>query len=207
MAVILSYALTNLSDVKESLSIASSNTSRDNLITRKINQATRAIESYCGRRFQATTYTDVEYAATQVDQLILRQRPVITFTSLSIRDAGLNISSWETLNSELYFVNEAAGVIDLLFNARGRWNRYKVSYSAGYQTIPEDLAEACASLAAYYVNTAAASHVALAGVKEGQRELQYSRQLNTLTFAQIIAQLGVDEILNYYANNPVMTDR
>lgn len=207
MASILSYALTDLASVKESLGIASSNTSKDNLIIRKINQATRALENYCGRRFQATTFSQVEYAATQVDELILRQRPVISFSSLEIRDAGFNINSWETVDPELYFVHNAAGVLDLLFNARGRWNRYRVTYTAGYKSIPEDLAEACASLAAFYVNTATGSHVAVATYKEGQRELQYSRQLNTLTFKQVLSQLGIDSIIDSYANNPLMTDR
>lgn len=207
MASILSYALTSVSDVKESLGLASSDHSKDNLITRKINQATRAIENYCGRRFQATAYTDVEYAATQTDELILRQRPVISFTSMEIRDSGLNYDNWETIDSHLYFVHEAAGVVDLMFTAVGRWNRYRVTYTAGYQTIPEDLAEACAALATFYVNTASGVHVALATIKEGQRELQYSRQLNTLNFKQILSQLGIDGIIDSYSNNPVMTDR
>ncbi len=207
MANLLSYALTDVQSVKESLNIPSSDTSRDNLIIRKINQATRAIESYCGRRFQLTTYTQVEYAATQVDQIVLRQRPVTQFTTLEIRDSGLNINNWETVDPKLYFLHETAGVLDLMFNALGRWNRYRVTYTAGYGTIPEDLAEACASLAAFYVNTASGFHVALATQKEGQRELQYSRQLSTLTFKQILSQLGVDSIIDSYANNPIMTDR
>lgn len=207
MASLLSYSLTDLASVKESLNLASSDHSKDNLIIRKINQATRAIESYCGRRFQSTLYTQVEYAATQTDELILRQRPVTAFTSLEIRDSGLDVNNWETIDTQLYYVHNAAGVIDLMFNAFGRWNRYRVTYTAGYGTIPEDLAEACASLAAFYVNTAAGVHVALATIKEGQREQQYSRQLNTLNFHQIISQLGVDEIIDSYANNPVMTDR
>jgi len=207
MANLLTYALCQVSDVKESLGIASSDSTKNNLITRKVNQATRAIESYCGRRFLSTVYTQEEYAATQVDELVLRQRPVISFTSLEIRDAGLNVNNWETIDTQLYFIDTNAGVLNLLFNASGRWNRYRATYTAGYATIPEDLAEACASLATFYVNTATGVHVALATIKEGQRELQYSRQLNTLNFHQIISQLGVDEIIDGYANFPVLTDR
>jgi hypothetical protein len=48
---LLSYALCSLFDVKESMGIASSDQSWDNLIIRKINQATRQIEAYCDRRF------------------------------------------------------------------------------------------------------------------------------------------------------------
>lgn len=207
MASLLTYALTSLSDVKESLGIPSSNTTKDNLIIRKINQATRAIENYCGRRFQATTYTDVEYAATNTDQLVLRQRPVITFTALGVRDSGLNQSDWDDVEAQTYFVHKAAGVIDLLFRTYGHWNRYKVSYTAGYQTIPEDLAEACATLAAYYVNNASGTQVGSAMKKEGQRELRYANNNNLLSFDNILAQLGIDGIVQSYSNNPIMTNR
>lgn len=205
MATLLSYALTNTSDVKESLGIASSDTTKDNLIIRQINKATRAIEAYCGRRFLSTTYTHVEYAATNIDELILRQRPVTTFTSLEIRDSGLNINNWETVDSELYFVHNAAGVLDLNFNALGRWNRYRVSYTAGYGTIPDDLAEACASLAAYYYQNADAADIGVQLKKEGQRELRYAS--TSLTFRAIVENLGINDIIDSYANNPVMTDR
>lgn len=213
MASLLSYALTNLSDVKESLGLSSSDASKDNLIVRSINKATLAIENYCGRRFLETNYVQ-EYAATQIDQIILRQRPITSTVPLTLeyRNSSLNYSNFEFVDSKLYFcdVNSTegnAGVIDLMFVATGRWNRYRITYSAGYATIPADLAEACASLATFYVNTASGVHVALAGIKEGQRELSYSRQLNTLTFRQIISQLGIDSIIDSYANNPVLADK
>lgn len=203
MAAILAYALTNLADVKESLGIASSDTTKDNLIIRKINQATRAIENYCGRRFAATTYTDIEYDATNTDVLVLRQRPVISLTSLSIRDTGLNMADFEDIDAELYFVDEDAGLIKLMFTARGRWDRYKVSYVAGYTTIPEDLAEACASLAAYYVTNASGAQVGVNEKQEGQRRVRYGTNNQTLSFDNILAQLGIDATIQSYANYPL----
>lgn len=212
MAVLLSYALTNLSDVKESLGIASSDTSKDNLIIRNINKATRAIENYCGRRFKETTYTDELYSATGIDQLILKQRPLTATTPLvfKIRDTGLNIADFETIDSSLYFCDVGshqgdAGVIDLMFFARGRWDRYALTYSAGYPTIPEDLAEACASLAAYYTQRADGSHIGVQDKQEGQRRLRYSNV--SLSFRRVMEELGVDEIIDSYSNNPIMTDR
>lgn len=205
MAALLSYALTNLSDVKESLGIPSSDTTRDNLCIRKINQATRAIEAYCSRRFLSTVYTQEEYAATQIDELVLRQRPVISLTSLEIRDAGLNIDNWETIDPQLYFTDDNAGVLNLMFNAKGHWNRYRVTYTAGYATIPEDLAEACVSLACYYVNNADGSDVGKFKIEEGQRKVTYAK--SNITFKTIIENLGIDETIDNYANNPLMTDR
>jgi len=205
MASLLSYALTNVSDVKESLGIVSSDQSYDNLITRKINQVTRQIEAYCSRRFKSTTYTQEEYNATNTDQIILYQRPVIGAITLEVRDTSLNSADYETIESTLYFVDENAGLINTLFNARGRWSRFLITYTAGYAIIPEDLAEAAATLAAYYTINPDGGDVGIAEKREGQRLIRYSNA--NLSFKTIMENLGVDEIINSYSNNPVMTDR
>lgn len=207
MATLLSYALTNVSDVKESLGIASSDHSKDNLIIRKINQATRAIEAYCGRRFLQTTYTDELYTAPNTNQLVLRNRPIVGSVSLGVRDTSLNDDDFEAVETSLYFSDANSGVIDLNFRAIGSWGRYRVTYTAGYATIPEDLAEACATLAAYYVTNASGTQVGLNMKQEGQRSTRYGNNNHLLSFDNILAQLGIDQIINSYANNPVMTDR
>lgn len=209
MAVLVSYALTTVEDVKESLGIDSSDHSKDNLIIRKINAATDAIETYVGRRLASTVYTNEEYDATNIDQLILKNRPITTFTSFESRDTTLNENDWSTIDSELYFVDMKAAVIDLLFNARGRWNRYRVSYTAGYITIPYDLAEACATLAAFMVENPV-SGAAIKVKEEGQRRIEY---YNTQTSTgsgnsnSTFSQLGITGILNSYANLPVLADK
>lgn len=210
MASILSYALCSLADVKESLGISSSDTSWDNLCIRKINQATRQIEKYCNRRFAETTYTDEEYNATGLDQLVLKNYPVTDTVTFSIkeRDTGLNENSFDTIDTELYFVDNDSGVINSTFRFNGHWKRYRVTYSAGYATIPDDLAEACAGLAAYYTLNADTSDVGVQEKQEGQRRIKYSNNVNQpKTFMTICQQLGIDETLNEYAANPVTPDR
>jgi hypothetical protein len=165
------------------------------------------MEAYCGRRFLSTAYTNEYYSATQIDELVLRQSPVTSFTSLDIRDSGLNYDNWETIDSKLYFVDNNSGVVKLMFQALGRWDRYRITYTAGYATIPEDLAEACASLAAYYVKFADGSHIGLSEKREGQRQMMYGRQNIQLNFKNIMAQLGLDEVINSYANFPILNDR
>ncbi len=205
MASLLSYALTNLNDVKESLGIASSDTTWDNLIIRKINQATIAIEKYTGRRFALTTYTDEEYNGSHIDQLVLRQRPIVGTPTLKARDTSLNEADFDTLESNLLFTNAEAGILDLNFGATGRWSRYAVTYSAGYATIPEDLAEACASLAAFYVINADSFSVGVSEKREGQRSIKYSTSggQSGLSFDGIMQQLGIDGILESYSNYPL----
>lgn len=208
MAVLLSYALTDLPSVKESLGIASSDTSWDNLITRKINQATLAIERYTGRHFALTTYTAEEYNTTNTNQIILKQRPVTSLSTLGNRDTSLNEGNFDTVDTNLYFLDTNSGVLDLNFTTFGSWNRWSVTYTAGYATIPEDLAEACASLAAYYVNTADGSNIGVSQKQEGQRSVRYgTNSLKDLSFEAIIRNLGIDEILATYSNYPLLADK
>ncbi len=208
MAVLLSYALTTLADVKESLGVASSDSSYDNLIIRKINQVTRQIEAYCDRHFLETTYTNEIYNSNQTDQLVLKQRPVTATTpfALGVRDTGLNEDDWETIDSNLYYVDTTSGVVSLLFRTAGRWGRWRFTYSAGYATIPEDLAEAASALASYYVLNPSGDQVGLREKQEGSRRLMYDNT-QKLTFQALMEQLGVDDVIEGYANYPVMTDR
>jgi hypothetical protein len=203
MATLLSYALTDVASVKESLGIASSVTTYDNLITRKINQATLAIENYCGRRFASTVYTDEDYNGTQIDQIVLKNRPVIGTPVLEVRDTTLNEDDFTTVEATLLFTNANAGILDLDFRAIGRWRRYRVTYTAGYTTIPEDLAEACVSLACFYYNEADSSSVGVSSKQEGQRKITYSNGSSPQTFKTIMQQLGIDGIIDSYANYPI----
>lgn len=196
MASLLSYALTTVADVKELLDIDSGDHSKDNLIIRKINQATIMIERYTGRRFKETTYTDEEYDSTGTDQLVLKQRPISAIT-LSSRDTSLNEQDWDTVDSNLIFSDSESGIVRLLFNQTGRWGRYKVTYTAGYATIPEDIAEACATLAAFLVQNGTAGTV-VKSKQEGQRKIEYFDSQPSKN--NLFEQLGIDEILNSYAN-------
>lgn len=204
MAVILDYALTTVADVKETLGIDSGDSSKNNLIIRKINQATEIIERYTGRRFKATTYTDEEYDASGTDQLVLRQRPINSITSVSARDSATNDNDWEAIDTEFYFTDSKAGIVEGVFNYSGGWNRYKVTYNAGYTTIPSDLAEAAVALAAYLVENNV-SGTAVKRKTEGQRSIEYFDQtgMNSAD-TSLFAQLGILGTLNSYANNPVL---
>lgn len=206
MTALNSWALTTVADVKETLGIDSGNTTKDNLIKRKINQATDAIESYCGKNnsqhFASTAYTD-EYDGTGTNQLILKNRPVISVTSFSVRNTSQNVSDWTIIDTELYFTDTTAGVIDCLFGIVPAWNVYRVIYTAGFVTIPSDLAEACATLAAYLVDNASTG----SGVKkktQGPKDIEYFQPTQG---ESLITQLGIDDILQRYLDIPILPDK
>ncbi len=206
MANLADNALTNLADVKESLGIAGSDHSYDNLIIRKINQVSNQIERYCDRKFKKAIYTDELYNGQGTTQLVLKQRPIDTNSpfTLSSRNSALNDDSFTDIQSDWYYIKSDSGVVDLLLNLWGSYGRWKVTYSAGYDTIPDDLAEAAAALAAYYTVNAEPGLIGTQLVKEGSREIRYAN--TTINFMTLMQNLGVDAIINSYANSPVMTD-
>jgi hypothetical protein len=208
VADLLSYALTTLADVKETLGIDAGVTTKDNLIKRKINQATEMIEGYCKRRFADTTYTQEEYDGTGINQLILRQYPITDTETLVLqeRDTTLNLDNWTTVDSQYYFADNNAGVLDTRMIVLKTWNRYRVTYSAGYTTIPADLAEACATLAAFLVDNAT-SGTGVKRKKEGQREIVYYDASGSGGNANsLFEQLNIDDILNRYSYNRLIDD-
>ena len=206
---LLSYALTSLSDVKESLGIAGGDTSKDSLIIRKINQATEMIEAYCqlakDHHFASTTYTNEEYDGSGIDQISLKMRPVITLSSFAYRDTTQNYASWTNADATLYFTDLNAGVIDLLWNQTRDWNRYRVTYTAGYATIPADLAEACVTLAGYLVENSATG-TSVKRKREGAREIEYFAPATADT-GSLIGSLGLDNMLARYINYVILEDK
>lgn len=211
MASLVSWALTSVADVKELMGIDAGDTSKDNLIIRKINQATGIIERWCGKspeqHFASTTYTNEEYDGTGIDQLILRNRPVTSVTSFQSRGTSQNIADWDDFDTEDYFtdtVTLASGVIDLTYTLGAGYNRYRITYVAGYTTIPADLAEAAAMLAAYLVENPTSG----AGVKaktQGPKKIEYfdSSQMAD----SLIEQLGLADTLQGYAEPPILADK
>ena len=205
MATLNSWALTSVADVKESLGITG--TSQDNLIIRKINQATDMIESYCGKNnsqhFKETTYTSEEYDGTGTNQLILKNNPVISLSNFSERNTTQNENSWTTIDTQDYFVDLTAGVIDCRFGILRHWNLYKVTYIAGFATIPSDLAEACVMLACALVENASTG----ASVKkktQGPKTIEY---YDSVQGESLITQLGIDDMLQRYVRIPILPDK
>lgn len=205
MTQIASFALTSVADVKESLGITGN--SQNNLIIRKINQATDMIESYCGKgngqHFASTTYSNEEYDGTGSNQLILKNRPVISLSTFEQRSSTQNVSDWDSVDSDNYFLDSNAGVLDCIFTLTANWNIYRVTYTAGFATIPSDLAEACVMLACALVESASTG----ASVKrktQGPKSIEY---YDSVQGESLITQLGIDDMLQRYTDIPILADK
>lgn len=187
-----------MADVKETLGLSSGDTSKDNIITRKINQATEMIEGWCGfdrdHHFKQATYTNEEYKGTGSDELVLKAFPVTAVSDFGVRSSVENISDWDSISNQDYFTQTNSGVLRLLFGSTNYSNNYRVTYTAGYSTIPSDLAEACATLAAYLVDNPQSGNN-IASKTEGRRSVTYFQPKQT---DSLITQLGLDDILSRY---------
>lgn len=202
MATLNDNALTSVSDVKESLDIPSSDHTKDNLITRKINQVSQMIENYCERSFKADDYIE-EINGSFTNELSLRQRPVNSFTKLEARDSAVNVESWFDIDATYYFVDESAGLLKLLFGASGKWDAWRATYNAGYTTIPSDLAEACVDIVCYYVRNPGGD-VNVRSKQEGQRRTDFYQGVQG--FKNLLQQLGLEQVIDSYANWPLINE-
>lgn len=157
---LLSYALTTVDDVKTYLGIT--DTSQDALLEMFVNQSTDWIESYCGgRRFKDTTYTDEVYESifAKADGdfptiqrnrqywLNTRQYPITATEPIVVKYRN-GTDNWDTQESTAYDVYEDRGQLYIHGGMPNVRKAVKLTYSAGYASIPNDLSLACIKLTA-----------------------------------------------------------
>lgn len=155
----IDYALTTKTRIKSRLQI--NTTSFDDVIETMIAATTAKIEQMAGRRFKDTTYTQelydgVDAYGDRMSYIVLKNSPIISFTSLEYKSGNNEDPTWFEYTSNDYDLNETSGVI--YFNSdmpRGRQN-VRATYRAGYlidfdtsdvystaHTLPFDISEVC----------------------------------------------------------------
>lgn len=133
---LVSYALTTVDRQKNYMGISSLTATQTTVMENLINMATNMIESYCGRRFMETTYTEEVYDGPRSERILLNNYPVNTREDFKLErnDSSANEDAWNELNDTDYFVYYDEGVVNLT----GRSNfilytrKYRVTYTAGY---------------------------------------------------------------------------
>lgn len=193
MADLVSYSLISLDTLKEALEITGNED--DSLLRALINRATDIIESYCnGRRFISTAYTNEEYDGKGSDYLNLKHYPVTTLTSIDRRIGDFANPSWGALSNSFYKLIDDGerGPGQVYYSGkfvRGVRN-YRVTYTAGFATIPNDLQQACITLVAFLKNQTKAT---------GMKSETLGRYSYTKSDEEKdIKELGLDAILDAY---------
>jgi hypothetical protein len=118
-----------------------------------INAATARIEAYCNREFKSRERTEY-HDGDGTPQIVARQYPIVSISALIVNSdvprVWTNAVDATTANDRL--IDTDTGIITLYntFGAvpEGRRSAVKLTYTAGYATIPDDLAGTCAKLAA-----------------------------------------------------------
>lgn len=135
-------ALTTLEKVKAYLEIAADDTGRDEVLTRLITSAQATIENYCRRKFEAADYE--ENFDGPARRIFPKQYPVISVSSLVYGDNDTAIEDYKNRGTH----------IDLIYN----YCDIDISYRAGYESVPDDLEQACIMLVDYYYKTDIANY-------------------------------------------------
>ena len=152
-------SLVTLAKYKSYLGIT--DTTKDTDLTDLQSAVEKRVKEYLNRDLEPTTYTDELYNGNGKYELILRQFPLVSISSIKVYDGidSNNAETWTTLvehtdYDRLIIPKEAYSVIlDGYRFVRGLQN-YKITYVAGYGTvgtggttsIPDDIQQACKEL-------------------------------------------------------------
>lgn len=134
----------------------------DTVIDALIPKVSELVKNYCRRTF-IDYVNDAKVETTSGgygENLLLTEYPVISVTSVGwSEDYGQNYTDLVEFTD--YVVEVEKGYIVAL-SASGEWdkclNGYQVTYTAGYETLPEDLKLAVMDLVTYYIKNDASVH-------------------------------------------------
>jgi hypothetical protein len=110
-----------------------------------LDQVSDWIERWCYRHFEQDTYTEI-ISGNGDKKLYLQNYPVSSITSASTWDG----SSWDTVSSSSYDVDEDLGILYRKAGWTEGWDNIRVVYVAGYATIPKELQDLVCDVAAVY---------------------------------------------------------
>ncbi len=191
--------LVTRANLKIFLGIESSDTSQDTALDLHIDQCSARIETFCGRVFAAADYTD--YLQGNGDKFLpLKQRPINSVASVYEDIAAMwgqapdafAAATLLTAGTDYAIVKDSAGVgkSGMLYRINSVWPKplsyvpgnispqnlegvgnLKITYNAGFATVPSDVQQACCFL------VAAVKRIAKLGVptqSEGWEDYNYS---------------------------------
>lgn len=140
---LVSHAIVTLADTRSYLGYT--NTAKDESIKLFINISTDMIETYTGRRFASTVYTQEPFDGNGEKEILLPQYPVTAFSILEKNGAADNSSSWETVDSASYWRKDDEGILIGTARFSCGVRNYRATFTAGYTAgnIPYDLQFAC----------------------------------------------------------------
>jgi len=136
-----------LPNLKSYMQIATAVTTWDTILATLITEKTKAIKSHCGDAIEADDYIEDHDGHGQED-LILNHRPINSVAYVR-EDYSRAFASSANLDTTLYTFDSTAdetnpGIIEFVdYRPPNGKRNVRVSYNAGYATIPTDVVLAC----------------------------------------------------------------
>lgn len=154
MPVSRSHDLVPLSTVKEYLGVTDSDTILNLLIVGMTDFIEGTLKGdvsnggYCNRRFLATDYTSALYTGNDRKNLLLRQYPINSITTIVLDDTTLFPAGSSTLKDlNFYIDDDITGNLIYYFNWNSWFpNNIEITYNAGFTDIPNDIVMAALKL-------------------------------------------------------------
>jgi len=167
--------LATLTALRLYLGIDASDSGQDDLLDALIDYASERIESHCGRKFASESVVDY-LDGTGTSRLVLSRRPVTALTGV-YEDSDRVFGAEAELDSSDLVLHPERGIVDRVGGVfvRGRRN-LKIAYTAGYATIPDDVALACVKLAAAWYAHARAGADGIRREKLGDYDALYAAE-------------------------------
>jgi uncharacterized phiE125 gp8 family phage protein len=142
-------ALTDLATTKSFLKVTT--TTDDDIISILINACSTAIENYCRRSFYQQVYTNDMYDGNGTKWLNLKNYPVQSVSQVQVNGVTIDPANYVIKNETGVlcrigpYPNTFTGLSISRFSSLWNQGDYNiaVSYTAGFATIPDDLAHAC----------------------------------------------------------------
>jgi len=139
-----------------------SSTNQDAQITALIPKVSELVKNICRRTF--VDYVDDFKTETKRsltnNQFFARETPVISVSAVEFSDDfGKTYST--LVEYQDYVVDTEAGAVEVIaypYVDYSRVNAFRVTYNAGYETIPQDLKMAILDLVQYYLRNDSAVH-------------------------------------------------
>lgn len=141
-------SLVTLAKYKEYLNITDAN--KDTQINDLASAVEKRVLDYLNRNLESATYQNELYNGNGYNWLILDNFPITAITSISVYDGYYNNAEvWTTLvlgtNYERKLIEDEKVTLDGYTFVKNTKN-YKVTYTAGYTTIPSSIQNACKEL-------------------------------------------------------------
>lgn len=160
--------LCTVDDLKTWLNVQGS--TDDALFQRLVTAVSVYMQNWMNRTIHSMSYTDTRDGCG-TDIIVLGNRPVTEVTSLSV--GGVSVApSLDGVQAGFVFDDMAVYLVGSKF-PRGRQN-VKISYKAGWATVPFDLAQAAIELAAYRYREK--GHIGQTGTGMGPEHISYSER-------------------------------